>query len=235
MMIHPTLEVFHEKMLDGLEFCRLAYLCFDQIANQPDGDRILRERRGHVKKIIEELLPISRYIQTFYGAGQYISVRWVCGTQSFDAKARATGLMVENGMWPHETTLEITQALHKNEHLMRELLNSKGGGFGMDGIEAGKGKRGVREIKSEPTSYSAFSFIDDMCEIILKAVEAKTSKLEAGVYPNDTTLIVDCSLITVFLADEWDKLIRMVRARLPHTGFARIFLTASSGHFVATL
>lgn len=131
--IYSELEVFHDKLLDGLEFCRLAYLFFDEVIGQPDGAHRLRERRGAIKPLIEELLPICRYIQTFYGVGNYISVRWIDGNQSFDAKMEAKGNMVNQGDWPSSGTLEVTRAVHKNEHLMRELLNSKGGGFGWMG------------------------------------------------------------------------------------------------------
>lgn len=233
--IHPILGVFHDRLLDGLEFCRLTYSLFDEAVNQPDNGHALRERRGPLKQLIEELLPICRYVQTFYGPGQYISVRWVYGNQTFDAKVETTGKMVENGMWPPSGTLEITQAVHKNEYLMRELLNSKGGGFGLDGLTPGKGRRGAREIESVPTSYTNQSYINDMRDIVLKAIEAKVVKLANGDYPEDTTLIVDCSLTTVFLSNEWEKLIELVRSSLPTHGFDRIFLTAASGRYSATL
>jgi len=233
--VHPILEVFHDRLLDGLEFCRLAYSLFDDAVNQPDDGHTLRERRGPLKQLIEELLPICRYVQTFYAPGQYISVRWVYGNQSFDAKVEATGKMVDHGMWPSNGTLEITQAVHENEHLMRELLNTKGGGFGLDGLSRGKGRRGAREIESVATSYSNQSYINDMCSIVLKAIEAKVVKLANGDYPEGTTLIVDCSLTTIFLSNEWDKLIEMVRSALPTNRFDRIFLTAASGRYSATL
>lgn len=233
--VHARLEVFHDRLLDGLEFCRLAYSFFDETASHPDDGYMLRERKGPVKQLIEELLPICRYIQTFYGPGQYISVRWVHGNQPFDAKVETTGKMVDHGMWPSNGTLEITQAVHENEHLMREVLNTKGGGFGLDGLSAGKGKRGAREIESVATSYTNQSYINDMSAIILKAIDAKVAKLEKGDYPEDTTLIVDCSLTTIFLSNEWERLIEMVRAASPTNKFNQIFLTAASGRYTATL
>jgi hypothetical protein len=235
VVIHPELEAFHDKLLEGLEFCRLAYSRFDEIASQPNGAQVLRNRERPVKKLLEELFPICRFIQTFYGPGQYISVRWVDGEQSFDAKVETTGEMVNHGMWPSKGTLEVTQAVHENEHLMSELLNTKGGGFGLDGLKPGKGKRGAREIESKPTSYRNQSYIDDMCAIVLKAIAAKVVKLENGDYPEDTTLIVDCELTTIFLPSEWEKLLAMVRADLSPNGFVRIFVTANSGGYFATL
>ena len=235
IVIPLPLTSFHENMLDGLEFCRLTYTYFDEVCAQPNGGHVLRERKGPVKQLVEELLPICRYIHKFYRPGQYISVRWVYGNQSFDAKMEAKGFMVENEMWPARGTLEITQAVHRNEHLMRELLNSKGGGFSLNGLEAGKGKPGSREITSECLSYDNHSYIDEMCVIILSAINAKIVKLESGDYPGDTTLIVGCSLTNVFYPSEWTKLVAMVKKSLPSNRFVRIFLVSDVGNYFAEL
>jgi hypothetical protein len=230
-----ALEAFHDKLIDGLEFCRMVYSRFEEVASQPHGSQVLRNLQRPEKKLLEELFPISRYIQTFYGPGQYISVRWVDGGQSFDAKVVTTGAMVDHGAWPSEGTLEVTQAVHENDHLMRELLNTEGGGFGLDGLKLIKGKGGVRAVESEPTCYSNQSYIDSMCTIVLNAIAPKIAKLEKGDYPADTTLIVNCTLMTVFLPSEWEKLVDMVRGKLPSNGFVRIFATANSGGYFATL
>jgi hypothetical protein len=162
-------------------------------------------------------------------------VRWVHGSQSFDAKVQTVGALVDRGMWPPDGTLEITQAVHENEHLMRELLNTKGGGFGLDGLRAGKGKRGEREIESEPSVYTNQAYINDMCDLILRAIEAKIKKLANGDYPEGTTLIVDCVLMTIFLPDEWEKLVVKVKTGLPSHNFFHIFLTASSARYFSVL
>lgn len=233
--IPAIIESFHDKKIDGLEFCRLAYSLFDEIVSQENGGYILRERKGPVKQLVEEILPICKYIQTFYGLGQYISVRWLYGNQPYDAKLESKGEMVIQGAWPSSGTLEVTQAVHENEHLMRELLNSKGGGFGLNGISHGKGKRGARDIESVATVYNNQNYIDDMCEIVLKAIQAKILKLAKGDYPEDTTLVVYCSLITVFDSIEWGKLVGMIRLRLPKNEFKCIFLTGASGHYSAII
>jgi len=233
--IPSKLGMFHDKLLDGLEFCRLAYTYFDEIASGPNGGRVLHERKGAIKQLLEELLPICRYVQAFYGPGHYISVRWMQGNQAFDAKMESTGALVDHGMWPSSGTLEVTQAVHPNEHLMRELLNAKGGGFGLDGLSAGQGKRGEREIQSVPTSYSNQSYIDDMCSLILKAIEAKIKKLKNGDYPEETVLIVDCVLMTIFLPGEWDQLVAMVKVNISARGFRQIFLTAETCRYSAVI
>lgn len=105
----------------------------------------------------------------------------------------------------------------------------------MDGIKAGKGKRGMREVESEATVYTNQSYIPDMAVIILNAITAKILKLQNGDYPENTTLIVDCALNTIYLKDEWDRLIDLVREKVPANSFSRIFLTADSGYKSVTL
>lgn len=229
-IVPVELELIHDKLLDGLEFCRLTYEIFENVASESNGGHVLRERRGYIKQLIEELLPLCRYIQTFYGPGRYISIRWTYGSQSFDAKFEAKGVAVDHGMWPKNGTIEITQAAHKNDYLMRQLLNEEGGGFGMEGISVVKEKGGLRKIISEPTSYHNQSYINDMAKIILDIVNAKINKLRKGVYPSDTTLIVGCSLFTVFFPSEWQKLIELVKIDLPKNDFAHIFLTDNEGY-----
>ena len=60
--------------------------------------------------------------------------------------------------------------------------------------------------------------------------------MAGGSYPTDTTLVVDCTLHTVFLQDEWDKLIQIVKAKMPQPhGFVRIELYANWGEHAAVL
>lgn len=234
--IPAELAPFHEKLLDGLEFCRLAYLLFETVRKEPDGVKALRMRTGPLKQLLGELFPICHYIQTFYSPGQYLSVCWVHGSQSFDAKVHSTGFLVDHGMWPAQGTLEVTQAVHGNEHLMREMLASTDrGGFGLNGLTKGEGKNGFRTIHSEPTSYTNRSYIGEMSTLIVDAIKAKLSKLEKGVYPGDTTLIVDCVLMTVFLPEEWDELVKIVQRDISPNTFVRIFLTANSGLYSADI
>jgi hypothetical protein len=84
-------------------------------------------------------------------------------------------------------------------------------------------------------SYTNQSYIGEMCDIILKAIRSKIIKIENGNYPEDTTLVVDCSLTTIFLPSEWEELIAMVRSDLPSNDFVRIFRTANSGGYFASM
>lgn len=235
-MTTASLDQFHDQWIDGLDFCRMVYARFEEVRTSDEGVDKLRARQRPEKKLLEELLPICRYIQTYYGPGLYISVRWVDGNQAYDAQVRVFGAVVQAGGWPMNGHLEVTQALHAKEHLMRELLRREGGGFSIDGLSVGKDEDGNRKIESVVTSYSNQSYIDDFAAILLNAIQAKVDKMAEGKYPSDTTLIVDCTLHTVFLRDEWDKLIEIVKARVPRShGFIRIAVYANSSEHAAVL
>jgi hypothetical protein len=229
-----ALEEFHDKWLDGLEFCKLAYQHFELVSAQPNGSEMLRARQRPVKRLIEELLPICSYIQTFYGPGLYLSVRWVNGSQPYDAEVTAVGRMVEHGGWPGLAKLEVTTAQHPNEHLLRELLNAEGGAFGLDGISVER-RAGRRVVQSEPTVYTNQSYVDDMCKFAAASIVAKATKMEAGEYEAGTTLIVDCVLPTLFTRDEWELFVSKLRQTVSSHPFEQVFLTTSRPTFTATL
>lgn len=226
-----SLDQFHNRSFDGLEFCRLAYAFFEEVRSGPDGVAVLRKRPRAVKKLLEELLPICRYVQANYGPGRYMSVRWINGRQTFDAQIETTGAFVDNGGWPRSAAVEVTAAVHANDHLMRELLNTGTPVFGVEGIERTKDEDGKRLIVSKPTSYNNQSYIETFKQIVIASIAAKVSKQ----YPQDTTLIVDCSLHTVFLRDEWEEMIRRVREACPAHEFREIFMTDGARGFTAVL
>lgn len=232
-MSHPKLAALHNQLIDGLDFCGKAYAIFDEIANSSDGAHQLRGK-GRPKKLVEEVFPICRYIQTFYTSGRHIVVRWLDDNQPYDAKVEFWGAQVDLGLWPESGTLEVTQAVHHNAYLMRELLDTQGGAFGLEGIRMSK-ESGIRTVTTEPTSYTNHSYIEDMCHIILTAIKPKAEKLAKGRYPSDTTLIVDCDLVILFFPDDWAQLIAKVKSQLPPHQFVRIFLTAQSEGYCTSL
>ncbi len=209
----------------------MAFEHFEDVRQSPNGTVRLRERKGDVKPLLEEVLPIARYVLSNYGQGQYIHVRWMRGNQPFDAKVETKGAMVDNNAWPASGTLEVTVAQHPNEYLMREILTSQGGAGSLDGLKRVKGPNGEKSIESTFTSYSNQSYIYGMATIVLDAIRAKAAKN----YPDDTTLIVEVELNTVYLRNEWEKLIDLVRADRPSHTFLQVFLTADRGGYTAVL
>ena len=80
------LSALDDRLLDGLKFCLKVYDLFDQVRSEPDGlgkIRLLKTKRE--KRLLEELLPIAQYIQARYRAGNRLKVRWLSGSQPYDA------------------------------------------------------------------------------------------------------------------------------------------------------
>jgi len=78
---------FDNHLMNGLDFCKKAYGLFEEIRRTPNGIERLRLRKGRLeKKLIEELLPIARYIQARYSHRRQIKVRWIDGKQNYDAR-----------------------------------------------------------------------------------------------------------------------------------------------------
>lgn len=111
--------------------------------------------------------------------------------------------------------------MHPNEYLSRELLETKGGGFGLEGLS--RLKNG--DIESNPVGYTNKDFVHSFGAIILKQI-AKKAQIE---YPENTTLIIQCTLNTIYMQDEWKLLVELVTANLPPTRFREIYLYDNAG------
>lgn len=214
----PNLSHIDGNLIDGLQFCRMVYELFESIRVTSEGRSRLRMRAGGVeKKLIEELLPICKYVQAKYRPGRYISVKWIDGNQSFDAEVHQRGAYVEHGQLPEKGHLEVTCVMHQSDYLIRELLDSGAAAFGVEGVRRDKK---TRKVQSEPVVRSNLDFIDSYCPLLLNQIAKKS----AIAYPTETTLIAQCSLNTLYMPDEWELLMDKVRAGIPDHGFREIFM-----------
>jgi hypothetical protein len=216
-MTSSPLSQFDGQLIDGLQFCAKVYALFEQTRSTEGGPSRLRMRTTDLeKKLLEELLPICKYVQAKYRAGRYISVRWVDGDQQFDAEVRQSGAYINQGYFPEDAYLEVTCVMHPNEYLSRELLDKGGVAFGLDGIRRLK----TREIRSEPVVHTNREFISSFAALILQQVGKKADIN----YPPETTLVVQSSLNTLYTPDEWEALVAQVRTGLPNHAFREIFM-----------
>ena len=227
MSISP-LSQFDGALIDGLKFCAMTYILFEQIRSTENGPSRLRMRATEVeKKLIEELLPICKFVQAKYRAGRYISVRWVNGSQQFDAEVVQSGAHVQQGHFPASAFLEATCVMHPNDYLSRELLDTKGRAFGLDGISRLKN----REIESKPIIRRNHEFIQSYSKLVLKQIGKK-----AGIkYPHETTLIVQCSLNTLYTPEEWEVLVAEIRSGQPEHQFREIFMYDAVSEYSCSL
>lgn len=212
-----TLDQFDGQLIDGLEFCSRAYALFENIRDREDGPSRLRMRESPLeKKLLEELLPICKYVQASYRIGRYISIRWVNGNQTYDAEITQRGAYVSDNYYPSTGHIEVTCTMHLNEYLSRELLETKGGCFGLEGIRRLKN----REIESIPVGFTNKEFIAPYSELVLNQI-AKKAQMP---YPENTILIVQCTMNTMYTHDEWDTFIVQVKEKLPTNSFSEIYL-----------
>ena len=87
------LSTFDGRLLDGLNFCRKVYELFNQSRAGANGIANLRLRPTKLeKRLIEELIPLSRYVQARYREGRRIKIRWLSGSQPYDATLLLSGV-----------------------------------------------------------------------------------------------------------------------------------------------
>lgn len=223
-----TLADFDNRLINGFAFCKKAYGLFEEIRRGAGGVERLRLRKGKLeKKLIEELLPIARYIQARYNHGRQLKVMWKDGTQNFDARLLSAGALVDRGLTPKVSYIEVTTAVHENDHIARNILHKTGGVFGPKGIKKDSQAGGY---VSQPHVYDGEEHSEDLADKILERIKAK-SKIK---YPDSTALIIQCFLDTLFFEDEWENAIKKVKdGNVQHT-FNEIFIFDSNHHYAAT-
>ena len=218
------LEELNGKLIDGLKFCSKVYSIFEKLRLTEDGSETIPLREmSSGKQIIEELLPICRYIQTYYRVGRYISVKWIKGNQPYDAKVVQKGDYIELGYYPKNAFLEVTSAMHKNEHWTWELSPT----FAPEGIK--KNKDGARVC--EPVTFTNFEHVNNFIPIVVNCIEKKAKKD----YPENTSLIVQCFLNSLYHNDEWEYLIHKVREQIKHHPFKEILIYNGLDQKTATI
>lgn len=211
-------------MIDGLEFCSKVYSIFEKLRLKEDGSETISLREvSSGKLIIEELLPICRYIQTYYRTGRYISVKWIKGYQTYDAEVVQKGDYIELGYYPENAFLEVTSAMHENEHWTWKLSPA----FAPEGIKKNKDKTRV----CEPVTFANLEHVNNFIPILVNCIEEKAKKN----YPENTSLVVQCFLNSLYHNDEWEYLIHKVQEQMKHHPFKEILIYNGLDQKTATI
>lgn len=223
------LSTFDDRLLEGLDFCRKVYDFFDQTRGAPDGIARLRLRpTKNEKRLVEELIPIARYVQSRYREGRRIRVRWLDGSQPYDAILWSSGGIVDHHMAPRKLYIEVTTAVHEKDHLARRLFHERGGGFGVKGISRDK-KTG--EVISKPHVHRNDELAIDLADQIIERLKSKSAKP----YPPGTVLIVNCFANSLILHSEWEDAIDGVKKAQVHLAFREVFLIETVMSHATTL
>jgi hypothetical protein len=214
------LSALDDKLLDGLKFCLKVYDLFDQIRAEPGGMgkiRMLESKRE--KRLQEELLPIARYIQARYDVGNRMKVRWLSGSQPYDAIVWTPLEMARRTNIPRKIIVEVTTSQHENTHLARKQVHETGGSFGPKGIRINR-KTGVPD--SAPYVYSGTEHISDLASQLIDRIGEKALKS----YPPSTALIVNCVPDRLIFEEEWVAAMNEVRNSGIHNAFREVFITS---------
>ncbi len=214
--------------MDGLIFCRKTYKIFENIKRSKDGIERVRLRKGKMNIFIKEVLPIARYIQMKYSPGRKIKVRWIDGSQPYDAYFLSSGFLVDIGEVSRKQFIEVTTAVHQNDYLCRQYFNEKGHSWGQ---KRTKRDKLTKEIISEPYVYTDREHADDFAEIIIERIREKSKKK----YSENILLLIWCQLNYIFSDSEWSYMVKKVKnAQLTHN-FKEISLFDSNFKFFTTL
>ena len=212
------LSTLDGRLLVGLNFCRKVYELFTQTRAGADGIANLRPRPTKLeKRPIEELIPIARYVQARYREGRRIKVRWLSGSQPYDAVLLNSGAFVDKGITPRRILIEVTTSVHPNEYFARQLLNEKEFSFGVEGISRHKKSRAM---VSTPYVDTNDDKVTTLTAQIIARIKAKTAKS----YPPNTVLIMFVVLNGVTYQEEWNEATNRVAQANERHGFSEVFL-----------
>ncbi len=212
------LEELDGRFLDGLAFCRIAYDIFDRVRAAPAGVEELRMLRSvRSKKLIEEVLPVARFVQARYRPGLRIHVRWKGGNQTHDAFLRFSGPAVDHQKVPTRQFLEVSTAVHPNEYLSREQLNREGMSWG-PGLARRDRNTGL--AASEPYVRDYREPEREHVAQILDVIRDKQAKR----YPAATTLLIRVVVNAPMLDDEWAFIVAEVGKHCGSLRFREVIL-----------
>lgn len=215
--MNDPLVQFDGRLLDGLVYCAEVYALFERIREGTGGVERIRLRPTITeKRLMEELLPICRYLQTYYRVGRYISVRWINGSQSYDAELHQQGWYVDQGYYNPQAYLETTCAMHENEHWIRKLLNDGKPAYSPEGIE----KQRRQPVQSKPVVFTNDEHVLGFAPIVVSLIRKKCEIA----YPEYTSLVVQCHLNSLYTSEEWKLLVSTVERELGSTPFREVLL-----------
>jgi hypothetical protein len=124
----------------------------------PNGKSRLRMLKSKTeKRLVEELIPIARYIQYRYHEAYRVKVRWNGGSQRHDAVLLGSGVWVNHGLAAKRLAVETTMSMHPNEYLVRENVDKGGASFGPETTKRDKktGKIAFRALSARRMEHGA--------------------------------------------------------------------------------
>ena len=205
------------QLIDGLAFCTKVYSIYDKAAASVGGVSALRllKTREH-KRLLEELLPMARYVLARYQEGVRLAVKFRSGSQPYDAELKLSGPLLIV-LLPNDALLEVTTVVHENQHLHRQLVDSQGWAASPEALFKDK-QTGT--IRSEPRARLVPEVIIEWAGRISESIAAKAAKN----YPPSTILIVN--VVPTMILERWlfEQLITQVKDKGVVHPFLEVFI-----------
>jgi len=146
-----------------------------------------------------------------------LKVTWYGGQQNYDAFLSCTGIRAERGEVRKRYYLEVTTSGHENDYLVRENVDLTGRSFAPRGTTR---IPATKQILSKPVVYS-----DDEREIeVVEHVDKIVRKKRKKPYPTPTVLLVQCSIFSVVLDDEWEAIVRNLSHNRTYDPFKEVYV-----------
>jgi len=165
-----------------------------------------------------EILPIAKWVQESYRPGRRIGITWRDGGQRFDAEVIQVGAQIENSTIPERCILEVTQAVHPKDHLVRKHLAIHGHAFSPDGMS----RNADGSTDSQAVSYDRLQRSMGDAGLVLDAIRKKTNKRPA--YPDGSLLIVVMTPSCLHLTDEWAAMLDAVDDSMEFGPFREVYV-----------
>jgi len=225
----------------------MASISLDEFSNYLDGSafvqhaqqvllsvdkRALRDRKGNVKRLIEEILPIAAFVKHLDEMGAEPVCKHHNGNQSYDAEVRLGVKRVSCGLLKDSYYVEVTCAVHPKAYLFREALNRQGSCWLNEAVyREGSRKRGDDRIVSKPTAEDAGEPLRRLKVQIIERIREKSSKR----YPSPCILLVSAVPDFWACSKEWVEMLGMIRDHVDVSAFDHVYVVNYYTHFVFRL
>lgn len=219
-----SLVEFTNIYLSVPEFIRLTNKNFDALSR----DDLLRRTNDEIKKFIEEIIPISKFLKFFEMPGRNLKFCYCDGDQNFDGVLKVDGDHVKNGSLLNSYYVEVTTISdgEDKDHLKREALLKYGYVYDDDNIAYNKKKKG--EIIQSVCIRDRSKLPSLITSKIIKRISKKNKKK----YPENCILIIENNLMMKgnLNLKEWHDILISTKEEFKNNDilFSHIYIIASS-------
>ena len=159
-----------------------------------------RSRRGEIKGLVEEVLPLAAFLKHLDVPSRRVKARLAPDDDDHDARIQVAGPEVDKGFLDATYFVEITTAASPVDYLRREALNRNGFAFGGTDIRReGSRLRGDDRIISQAVAVDGEAAVRDATVWVKNRIEVKSRRS----YPKPCILLVNLEPDRRLTLPEW--------------------------------